>query len=361
MNTFQKIKSRIKRFVVPALFRCGYYSWLLHTKGRSNRCLILMYHRIGSRNDAGGCLGGQDGISRSSFEKQMQFLREHMTPMPLSVLVKSLKFRRRIPPRAVVVTFDDGYADNYLNAYPVLKKYRIPATIFLATGYISTGRRFWWDQLRAMIRQNPDLPLVMAKKGLLPPEIKGGWFSAGQRNQHELVESLISYIWQHQNMRPDKWIELLEQEIEHDLLPSDDYAPLSWEHVQEMSQHDFDFGSHTVSHPNMVHLSSREVEEELGVSKRTIEQHLGRPVEGFAYPIGRGEHYDSRIKALVQKVGFQYACTAQLGCIWPEKWDIFSLNRISPPSSLPYFVRDISFYLTFPYPVTSHGDRVIIG
>jgi len=132
----------------------------------------------------------------------------------------------------------------------------------------------------------------------------------------------------------------------------DDYgddSSLTWEQVQEMSRHDIEFGSHTVSHPNMVHLSSLKVEEELRTSKKIIEKHLDRPVEGFAYPIGQGEHYDTRIKTLVQKAGFAYACTAQLGCIYPENLDTFSLNRIPPPNSLPCFVRDLSHYLSLPY------------
>ncbi|MEW6379747.1 MAG: polysaccharide deacetylase family protein [bacterium] len=350
MNAIHKIKYRTKRFVVPILFRCGYYSWLLRKRGRDNRCLILMYHRIGNQEAEGGHRNSQDGgISRWNFEKQMQFLSEHMTPVSLPFLVKSLNARLLIPPRSVVVTFDDGYADNYLNAYPILKKYRIPATIFLATGYISTGRRFWWDQLRAMIRQNPKLPWVLEKNGLLPPKFYRTWFSADPCGHPEMVESLISYIWRRQNMCPDEWVDLLGREFDSHP-PTDDYAPLTWEQVQEMSRHNLDFGSHTVSHPNMVHLSSQKVEEELGVSKNTIEHYLGRPVEGFAYPIGRREHYDTRIKALVRKVGFQYACTAQLGCIYPEKWDVFSLNRIPPPDSLPYFVRDLSHYLTLPVP-----------
>ena len=356
---------------MPVLFRGGYYSWLLKRadrfgcKGNSRRCLILMYHRVTSRLTgicarSGEIADTQCGISRQNFEMQMQFLREHMNPVSLSFLVKSLQNRTPIPPRSVVVTFDDGYADNYFNAYPILKKYGIPATIFLVTSYISTGKRFWWDQLRAIVQHNPSLPMILEKHCLLPPHVLSKWLSGGPRSYDELAESLISHIWRNQNMCPDQLIDLLAggtgsaasggQAFDGGSSSDGDYASLTWEQVQEMNRHDLEFGSHTVSHPNMVHLSSAKVEEELRISKKVIEKHLGCPVEGFAYPIGQGEHYDTRIKSLVQKAGFTYACTAQLGCIYPEKWDILSLNRIPPPNSLPCFVRDISHYLTLPCP-----------
>ncbi|MEW5804340.1 MAG: polysaccharide deacetylase family protein [bacterium] len=342
MNGFYKFKCRIKRFVVPVLFRSGYYSWLLRKGGNTSRCLILMYHRVGGDEDK-----SLYGISKQNFERQMQFLREHMRPIPLSFLVDRLQNRSPIPPKSVVVTFDDGYADNYFNAYPVLRKYRIPATIFLVAGYISTGKRFWWDQLRAVVQRNPNLPTVLEKDCFLPPRVLARWLSGGPHSYQELAESLIAHIWRNQNTCPDHWIELLGRGLEKDL-STDDYAPLTWEQVKEMSHHDLEFGSHTVSHPNMVHLPSEEVEDELRMSKKIIEKHLGCPVEGFAYPIGQCEHYDNRIKTLVHKVGFQYACTAQFGCIYPENWDILSLRRIPPPNSLPCFVRDIGYYLSLP-------------
>jgi len=407
MTSFHRLKHRIKKFVVPVLFHGGYYSWRLRKaartdgEGNSSRCLILMYHRIIGSNPPGFPLAkrwgitawpgsgsgfqvresvnSQYGISRQNFERQMQFLREEMNPISLSFLVRCLQNRALIPPRSVVVTFDDGYADNYFNAYPVLKKYGISATIFLVTGYISTGRRFWWDQLRAMVQQNSDLPMILEKYCLLPPHVVAKWLSCGPQGCQELAESLISHIWRNRNMCPDQLINLLSASpcgegscdgaahpcdagrLDGDLASGDygEYASLTWEQVQEMSRHDIEFGSHTVSHPNMVHLSSSKVEEELRQSKKVIEKHLSRPVEGFAYPIGQGEHYDTRIKALVQKVGFQYACTAQLGCIYPESWDVLSLNRIPPPNSLPCFVRDISHYLSIPDPVAGSIRRTI--
>jgi len=427
MTAFHKVKHRIKRFVVPVLFYGGYYSWLLRKadrssgRGNNRRCLILMYHRItahsgGSGAQARGSRDSQCGISRQNFEGQMQFLMEHMNPISLSFLVKSLQNRSPIPPRSVVVTFDDGYADNYFNAYPVLRKYRIPATIFLVTSYISTGKRFWWDQLRAMVQRNPNLPMILEKHCPLPPHVLSKWLwkssrSCGPQSYNELAESLITHIWRNQDMSPDQLIDLLggvtcgagrpdvdlsqgrvndachrstddygdrfemrdarwhsffarsflhPHSADTSLIGTDEAVPsltgadeaalsLTWEQIQEMSRHGLEFGSHTVSHPNMVHLSSSKVEEELRISKKAIEKHLGCPVEGFAYPIGQGEHYNTRIKALVQKAGFAYACTAQPGCIYPESWDILSLNRIPPPNSLPCFVRDLSHYLTIPY------------
>jgi len=107
---------------------------------------ILMYHRVCPKKDE-----FHISINSEIFEKQMKYFSEKYELLSLNELVNYIKLKKSYPKKAIVITFDDGYKDNYLFAYPILQKYSIPATIFLATGYIGSGRLFWTDKVRYLI------------------------------------------------------------------------------------------------------------------------------------------------------------------------------------------------------------------
>jgi peptidoglycan/xylan/chitin deacetylase (PgdA/CDA1 family) len=113
---------------------------------------ILMYHAV--NREAGSTMN----VTPENFSKQMRFLNESgYKVISLDELVEGIKHGRRFAARTVVLTFDDGFEDNYLNAYPVLAKYKIPATIFIITGYIDVKDGYLnWDQIRLMMDNGID-------------------------------------------------------------------------------------------------------------------------------------------------------------------------------------------------------------
>ncbi len=114
---------------------------------------ILMYHRI--------CEVPSDPwelcVSPKHFAEQLEYLNHHYQVLCLHSLVKSLR-EGHLPKRAVVLTFDDGYADNLWNAKPLLERYEVPATVFVSTGYVDSDREFWWDELERLLVLTPVLP-----------------------------------------------------------------------------------------------------------------------------------------------------------------------------------------------------------
>lgn len=142
-----QLKSLARKTIVPFLFKIGYYHRLLDN--HRNIAIILLYHNI-------------DSSSKHNFEKQMQFIKKHMQPISLNKLIDYLIKKKPFPPKSIVITLDDGYENFYHYAYPILKKYQIPATIFLVTGYIDTAKNFWWDnssilswsQIKEMAKNN---------------------------------------------------------------------------------------------------------------------------------------------------------------------------------------------------------------
>src|SRR5438309_2356455 len=113
---------------------------------RRPRPVILMYHRVAFvQNDPWGL-----AVDPERFEEQIAYAKQHRSPMSVDEFVERLR-SKSLPADAVAVTFDDGYRDNLVNAKPVLARYGVPATLFLATGFVDQDAPFWWDELATMI------------------------------------------------------------------------------------------------------------------------------------------------------------------------------------------------------------------
>jgi peptidoglycan/xylan/chitin deacetylase (PgdA/CDA1 family) len=201
--------------------------------------------------------------------------------------------------KAVVITLDDGYRDNYLYAYPILRKYRVPATIFLATGSIGTGNLFWWDRVgylvwHASIRQLhlPDLGTYRLESDV-----------DRVRATFKILKKLKSLA----DERKNRFIDQLSTAAGLNV-PSirSERLVLSWDEVAEMGRNGVDFGAHTVTHPILGNMAADRAKWEIVQSKRDIETRAGKPVCFFAYPDG---YFNARIVEMVKDAGFLGACT----------------------------------------------------
>ena len=128
--------------------------WLQRVNGiRRAGVAILMYHRVcDAASDPWGLC-----VSRAHFNEHMEHLRRHCAVLSLRKLI-ALLVAGRLPKRAVVLTFDDGYADNLWNAKPILERFELPATFFVASGYVGQTCEFWWDELGRLLLQARTLP-----------------------------------------------------------------------------------------------------------------------------------------------------------------------------------------------------------
>lgn len=201
--------------------------------------------------------------------------------------------------KAWAITLDDGYRDNYLYAYPILRKYHAPATIFLASGSIGTGNLFWWDKVgyavwHARIRQ-----LRLTQLGDYRLE-------SGLDRRHAvsaIVEKLKSLPEQRKSSLIEELIETAEVDIP-DILG--EQLVLSWDEVQDMSRNGVDFGAHTVTHPILPNLPTERARWEIAQSRRDIEARVRKPIHIFAYPDGA---FNAEIVEMVRELGFHAACT----------------------------------------------------
>lgn len=306
-----------KKFIKYGLSAVLYYSGLLELIRRvrlkrptQGRLLVLMYHRVEDN------VQGYDfapSVTCAKMEQHMSYLRQKYKIISLDELSEYVHSRTLPSGDCLAVTFDDGYRDNYLNAYPILKRYNIPATIFLTSGFIGKSELFWWDRvsriLMAMTEKDAKLELA---DDIYPPtltkiledlsRVKG----KNSRKRQRLVEEL-------KRIYEDKKLQILV-DLEKNIstcLPEMPAPPqnLNWDEVREMSKNGMTFGSHTVTHPIMTRINTKTAKWQVVQSKKRIEAQLGREVLHFAYPNGQPEDFNAEIRKIIRDEGYKSACS----------------------------------------------------
>lgn len=295
------------------------------------RGIILMYHTVVDHWDDAL---GESGIeaAKNAFRRHMTYISERMRPVALSELVTTLAQRRPVPTRAVAVTFDDGYEDNYLHAFPVLRELGIPATIFLTTGHIDSSKTFWWDAIAAMIASSDQPVLDLRELGArahLPWALDGVMPLTTPKQRQRAAEYVIALVKAARLTEKPDGISALQDVLKVSNVPQGPRM-LGWKQIEEMSAHGMEFGAHTVSHPDLTQVSSAQALRELGDSKDDIESRLRSKVLTFAYPYGTSSHWTPALGILAQRVGFQGVATTDSGAVTATT-DVRRLPRISLP------------------------------
>lgn len=275
---------------------------------------ILTYHRVCPHKDKWSF----ESLSLKNFETQIKYISRNYEILSLDKLVEGIQSGKSLPKKAVVVTFDDGYKDNYLHAYPIFQKYHIPATIFLATGYINTGKLFWWDKVAYIIHHTSLKKLKLENLGSysLQSELDKS------RANSIITERLKKFPENKKNLLIEKLLDICQVEIPSDLGKK---LILSWEEVKEMSNEGVAFGAHSVSHPILINIPLKQAKKEIIQSKKDIEEKLSKKVTSFSYPNGS---FNANIIELVRKSGFNYAVSVHNENLISSKDNIYQLSRI---------------------------------
>ena len=256
-------------------------AWALRILGRleehevSPRAVILSYHRILPQDRLRRFSFLEDLVTPlESFAAQVEILAARHRVVCLEELVRAMREGRRPPERCVCLTFDDGYADNYLHAFPVLREHRLPATIFLTTGFLGGGRGiFWWDEV---CRWRAAGATSVEVEGLGRREIR----TRAQRDR--LLEAL-------KRLPMDAILERVRAVSSRLGLAPDAQARedfLTWDQVREMQKEGISFGAHTVGHCLLPRETPERRRAEIRQSRADVEKETGRPCSLFCYPNG---------------------------------------------------------------------------
>jgi peptidoglycan/xylan/chitin deacetylase (PgdA/CDA1 family) len=305
------------------------------------RAVILLYHRIAQAQTDPWSLC----VSPQHFAEHLEVLRDGYLPIALRRLAGAVEARQPLPGSAVI-TFDDGYADNFHQAKPLLERFDMPATVFVISGSVGSQREFWWDELERIILVPQALP------GSLSLSIGGvrfDWRSprspwvntehcgncANHERRDSAAESLYRALWTRLScLGAEERSEVLDQLLvwsgaESVSRPS--HRPVSVEELLALGEGKLiEIGSHTVKHPFLSKLSPASQKDEIRQSRSALEELIGRPVTSFAYPHG---NYAAETQALIAQAGYERACTTtartvrdnssrfQLPRIMVEDWD----------------------------------------
>ncbi|WP_297921917.1 polysaccharide deacetylase family protein [Metallibacterium sp.] len=318
---------------------------------------ILAYHRVLDVPDPSRFDFDLELVSASPdcFREQMRLLRRHFHPVALGEVAAAFREGRALPPNAVAVTFDDGYDDNYRLAYPILREVGVPATFFVSTGHVDSGRPFAYDWLVHMVlttsASDVDLPEFGARE-LLP---------ASREGRHVFAMRLLDHVKTLDDSAQSALIARLERtwamprgEVRHP-----DCQPVSWTQLREMRAAGFEIGSHGVDHRMLSKLPQTDLENELNESKAVLERALGGPADLMAYPVGGDRAFDGRVIAATNAAGYALACTYICGVNRDPAGNRYTLRRlpVERAMGLGWFAAMLAFPGLMTYPTATGPER----
>jgi peptidoglycan/xylan/chitin deacetylase (PgdA/CDA1 family) len=282
---------------------------------RRKEVCILGLHRVLSDNEHSRS-HSLDGmvLKETTFVEMLQFLRDNFTVLSLDSFLCRDWGGGTGPKPPCLISFDDGWRDNYTTAYPWLKKLRIPAVIFLVTGHMGDEVPFWPERVNEAWQDPSTRKEIESRLGGFVPVVRKGY----------ALDGVIEFL---KRMPADQRKHILtslglEGEETHRVDNAD--AMMSWSEILEMSKSGVDFGAHTVSHPLLVYEDEAVVNSELEICKSTLEEKLARRVRAFAYPNG---DWNERVREVVKKTGYECAFTTQRGWYRSDQ-DPFTICRI---------------------------------
>lgn len=335
----------VKHWARIALAYALYYTGVLHGLKRMRlrgRAVVLMYHRVLPAAERQHSFSSDAIIVEpATFARHLVFLRRHFRVLSPEDFSERLAQRSAFPDASCLVTFDDGWIDNYTHALPLLARHAIPAVIFLPTEFVGKPHGFWQEQLgRALYRLYQRYqfePSILARAPDAPilASVFRGPAGCAKRRISDYVRTLKA--------RPEREVAQLRETVDG-LLASADAAPsaqpdrfLGWDEARSMLRAGVRFGSHACTHRMLPRLSDDELQRELVDSKQQIERMLGRPVPLVAFPNG---DFDSRATDAARRAGYIAAFTTRPGPVGNHD-DPYTLRRINiherATSQIPLF------------------------
>jgi peptidoglycan/xylan/chitin deacetylase (PgdA/CDA1 family) len=292
----------------------------------AGRLCILSYHRI---------LGVPDPLIDSdpdldTFRWHMRLLAECFNVLPLHDAIEMMALER-MPPRAVAITFDDGYRSFHELALPVLQEYGLPATVFVTTGHMHDKSSMWNDMILEAVRRLPPAPLDARQLGMDDlgiAELPMRTYEDRRQTAYLLTER-CKYLPQHERAAFTSQLQrLADVPLKEDLM-------LDVDMLRSLRQHQIEIGGHTVNHPILARVPDDEARREIVDNKRELEAIVGAPLRMFAYPNGkRSADYTDTHVHMLQEAGYSAAFNTETGAA-TRAHPRFELPRARPWDATP--------------------------
>jgi peptidoglycan/xylan/chitin deacetylase (PgdA/CDA1 family) len=295
------------------LYRCGLLN--LRSFGAKGRLIVFNYHRIAP--EAAFTTPFDEGVfgpPPSVFEQQIAWLKRNTRLLSEPELIDIIDAGKYPSDPCAMITFDDGYLDNYTLAYPILKRHAAPATFFIPTHLIEARRVGWWDAIAYLVKK------AGAYAGQDRGKIMQALYEKMKRDPAGETADLV------ERLAADCGEPLPDPQLQSAQL-------MTWDHIREMSR-DMAIGAHGHTHTVLATLDAAGQRHELVVSKSTLEREIGRPVRSVAYPVGGREHFTPETEKAAEACGYRAAFSFATGTNeWPAM-NRFAIARVSAPVTM---------------------------
>jgi peptidoglycan/xylan/chitin deacetylase (PgdA/CDA1 family) len=256
---------------------------------------VLVYHRVATLESDPEMLA----VTPENFYKQMQYLKDTFP------IVRFEEDWTKTAKPAVAITFDDGYADNALEALPILDSVGVPATFFVSTGTIGTGREFWWHELERIILRGrsftPSFTLSDSRFGRT-------WPTYSKRERQEFYHGIISLMNNIDAGRRNDWLSQIRSWARTEESTADAHRTMTVDELRQLAESRWvTIGAHTVTHTRLSSIPQDAQHEEIVASKQQLEMWLSQEIKTFSYPFGRKCDYTKESMTLCKGVGFTKA------------------------------------------------------
>jgi peptidoglycan/xylan/chitin deacetylase (PgdA/CDA1 family) len=325
------------------LSRIAAYSgatWLLESLPGRPRLLILNYHRIGDPAKT-PYDPGLFSCTAEELSWQTGWLKQRFPILTLGEAVDIVHGRARPSGTSVLLTFDDGYRDNYDEAFPVFQQHGVSATFFLPTQFVGTGKLPWWDEIAYMVKRTGEARLQLSYP-------KAAEFELPQGDRGASIVQVLNFFKGSPDVDTERF--LTELETVSGVKRPDGAAErcfMSWDEARAMEAGGMCFGSHTHTHEILGRLPYPRQLEELTTSRRILEAELGHPVDTLAYPVGKQNTFSADTFRALEEARYGTAFSFYSGVNSPGAIQRFDVKRTSVDSdSRPRFRLRNALYAT---------------
>ncbi len=275
-------------------------------------------------------------MTQSIFERQMMQLAREFNVVSLGDLCDSIANGRSLDARTIAITIDDGYEDFYTEAYPILKKYSLPATLYVTTDFIDKSAWLWPDIIDYILKSTAFTEYSLGSEGA-----KGVYRLLEDKDKMNTWSHIADYCLTLNSKEKEVFLRqmALDLRVSVPAVPTSDYQALSWRQIQEMEQNGIDIGSHTCTHPRLIMTEPPDLIYEIEGSKNRIEAMIDHEVVSFCYPNGAKSDYNEKIKDIVKAAGYKNAVVAYFDSDITE--DLFELKRFGVGGDMFQFRKTI--------------------
>jgi peptidoglycan/xylan/chitin deacetylase (PgdA/CDA1 family) len=295
----------------------------LRRRGRPAWLTVLNYHRVNVKEAGADVDEGVIDVVPEGFERQLELVREHFTPVALADVLALLEGAEP-PPNPVLVTFDDGYRDNLEIAVPLLRRHGIRATFFIATGYVSGRRLFWWDRIAWTVKhaRHRRFRLEYPEVQEVDLETAGACERLLQVVKDCRRLDLGRFLADLAGASAAPWTSSVESALVDRLV-------MRWDDVRALRSAGMDVGSHTRTHRVLQTLPAEALAGELEGSRADLEAELDEPVRAIAYPVGGPVRDHPAILQALQAAGYRVGFSYGTGLQPLARLDPFDVRRVA--------------------------------